>query len=913
MKSFVVILEGQANGGSVTIRVIADGVSADTVQTTRSGQRALFVLDSIFAQMKLPSYDVPLKRVDRDGELLLIIGADSVQTLTSDPGLEISEQEFDGELGLELGVTGGTVTPALAQPARSGSLPASDVAVLGHLERMIGSLADGSAATPKLLKAALDAHRTFAQGTLALLTGTPLPVEPNPGNGGNVALDSDSAQSVLTGLANSSVGVLQAAASLSDARGQQLAAAADKEKEAKKGGSTTGQPGSTPGAGGGSGSGPGNGSTPTQSSGGPNTGQPTGATTPTQAPTEDGTPVGPMYKPYGAPDTAYEPLSTPYQIKVTTLAGMTFVRGYFPDGKVFLSSGQTKTVVKNPDGSTSVAAKFENFTIPIDDAKFEAMVVRFRKQIQEENAKSESEAGWHADWPKIASNILSALPVIGQIKTVLEGLLGVDLITWEHLDDSTRAIYLLTALAFSPVGARMFQGLKSVSRTALGALKTAIEEDGMAVKALASAETKAALTEAEQLAAQAAKDTAEKGIETEVREFEAAATAEAEQGCTVHVCFGAGTLVTLADSTQAAIETIRAGELVLTRSILVGTEKTGGSPALQDPPRHVARAYARESQDCLRLVFEGGSKTSEVVCTREHPFAVNGDFRPASRLSPGMVVDTRDGRGARLVSRETLSGMRPVFNIEIADGHTYFVTDLELWVHNQCEKASQKQMEGYLTKNNVKQPYVDANGNPVSEPAFYKGKYIGKGRADVQAEIDTATAARDKLEETFRYDKSVYDEMTKAQEKVAELIKTRGSMTFPDAVIVENGETVALELKTVKVKGGVEARFNTSNPNVDYGLDVMEQAFQRSELLPKGIKQVLVIDMRAKFPQLFKLTGPALKNELDRLMTVYVKPALSQGIWATEDAAAVKDMWTDVRFLTGPDGGADIIGGFSLK
>jgi hypothetical protein len=28
---------------------------------------------------------------------------------------------------------------------------------------------------------------------------------------------------------------------------------------------------------------------------------------------------------------------------------------------------------------------------------------------------------------------------------------------------------------------------------------------------------------------------------------------------------------------------------------------------------------------------------------------------------------------------------------------------------------------------------------------------------------------------------------------------------------------------------------------------------------------------------------------------------------------AVKDMWTDIRFLTGPDGGVDLIGGFSLK
>jgi hypothetical protein len=915
MKSYAIVLQGQANGGSVTVRVIANGVAADTVQTTRPGQRPRQVLDGVLDQMTLPTYDVPVKKVDRDGGAMLIVGADSVQTLSNDTGLEIFEQAFDGEVGLKPGLKGGAIR-ALPMPVFAGNLPSSDLAVLSHLERFIGSMADGSAATPKLLKAALDAHRTFAQGTLAYLTGTPLPVEPNPGNGGTIALDGDSAQSVLSGLASSSVNVLQAVSNLADARSQQLAAAADKEKEAKKGGgATTGSPsGTTPSPGG-----SGGGATPAGDGAG--TGHPKEGTPDTGQPTDGGQQpyAGPKFKPSGAPDTEWEPLDPVCKVKVTTIRGMTFVRGYFPDGKVYLSSGQKATMVDDGRGHVWLEPQFEHFTILIDDAKFEAMIARMQEEIRAENAKAAAEEGWHADWPKIVSNLLSAVPVVGQIKTVLEGLFGVDLVTWEKLDDSTRAIYLLTALAFSPVGARMFRGLKAVSKSALGALKTAIEEEQGLARAMASVDqtaTKAALKEAEELAAQAAKETAEKGIETECRECEVAATAEAEQGCRVHVCFGAGTLVRLADETWSAIERIRAGELVLTRSVFV---LAGASDAFdaEDPPRHVVRTFAREAEDCLRLEFERDGKRAEIVCTQNHPFAVSGVFRPASTLLPGTIVDTRNGRGARLILREMLPGRRPVFNLEIADGHTYFVTELELWVHNQCERASQRQMEGHIARNPDKyaQPYVDANGNPVSEPAFYKGKYINKSRAEVQAEIDTAFKQKKRLEDAFNQGQATRSESEEAKEYWELLKKRRGDMTFPDAVVtdLETGETLALELKTVKVKGGVEGRFNYAHPDVDYGLTVMEQAADRARLLPSGMKQVLVIDMRAKFPQLFRLTGDAAKQELERLMEREVKTALSTGIWASADASVVKDMWKDIRFLTGPDGAVDLIGGFSLK
>jgi len=914
MKSYIVVLQGQASGGSVTIRVLANGVAADTVQATTSGQQPRNVVDSILNQMSLPTYDVPVRKVDRSGPAMLIVGADSVQTLSSDPGLEIFEQAFDGEVGLKPSLTGGTIPP----PASSspGPLPASDLAVLGHLERLIGSLADGSAATPKLLKAAMDAHRTFAQGTLAYLTGTPLPYEPNPGSQGNIALDGDSTQSVLTGLANSSSSVVQAVSSLADASSNLLIAASNKEKEAKKGGSGTAntpKP-TTPsvnGPGAGSGGGPGqSGGGPGQSGGG--NGQPAQGSAPY---------TGPKFKPAGAPNSAWTPLGTPRQIKVTTIAGMTFVRGFFPDGKVYLSSGQTPTIVDDGQGHVWLEPKFENFTVEIDNAKFEAMIAKFQEQIRAENAKAAAEEGWTADVPKIVSMILSSLPIIGQIKTGLEALIGIDLVTFEALDPTTRAIYALTCLAFSPVGARMFQGLKSVSKSALGALKTAIEGEKDVARALASldqAATKAALQEAEELATQAAKETVEKGIETEVREVESAATAEAEQGCRVHVCFGAGTRVRLADGTWSAIERIRAGQLVVTRSVLaMAGSGVFGPAAVEDPPRHVVRTFSREAADCVRLVFEGVGGRSELVCTREHPFAVGGVFRPASRISPGTRVDTRDGRGAKLLSRQTLSGRRPVFNLEIADGHTYFVTELELWVHNQCEKASQKQMEGHITKNPDKftQPFVDAKGNPVSEPAFYKGKYIGKGRAEVQAEIDAASAVKNRIATAYRQGKATRLAYQKAKDYVDLLQKRREYMTFPDAVVVEKstGETLALELKTVKVEGGVEGRFNYADPDVDYGLSVMEQTGARARLMQPGIKQVLVIDMRAKFPDLFKLTGDAARKELERLMETEVKPALSQGIWASESASEVKDMWTDIRFLTGPDGDVDMIGGFSLK
>jgi hypothetical protein len=74
----------------------------------------------------------------------------------------------------------------------------------------------------------------------------------------------------------------------------------------------------------------------------------------------------------------------------------------------------------------------------------------------------------------------------------------------------------------------------------------------------------------------------------------------------------------------------------------------------------------------------------ELVLTPEHPVYVPSDgWVPAGMLQIGNCVQTRAGP-AEVVSLDLVTGSFPVYNLEVSDTHTYFVTSALVWVHNGC-------------------------------------------------------------------------------------------------------------------------------------------------------------------------------------------------------------------------------------
>jgi CspA family cold shock protein len=152
-------------------------------------------------------------------------------------------------------------------------------------------------------------------------------------------------------------------------------------------------------------------------------------------------------------------------------------------------------------------------------------------------------------------------------------------------------------------------------------------------------------------------------------------------------CFGAGTLVLTTDG-LIPIETLEVGDLVLTRS-------------MPDEPlvaREVTQVHETPGKPILEvLIQEGGAAPELVEVTPRHPFWVEGDgWVDSDQLTPGDALSTADGDPASVLSVASTARTATVYNLTIAEHHTYFVGATETWVHNtgDCDDDRDKTEKG---------------------------------------------------------------------------------------------------------------------------------------------------------------------------------------------------------------------------
>src|SRR5205823_11287466 len=74
----------------------------------------------------------------------------------------------------------------------------------------------------------------------------------------------------------------------------------------------------------------------------------------------------------------------------------------------------------------------------------------------------------------------------------------------------------------------------------------------------------------------------------------------------------------------------------------------------------------------------------------EHPFFVhNRGWTEANRLQPGDLLESHDGKKVRVEEVVDTGCLETLYNVHIADHHTYFVSDVDwefsVWAHNACE------------------------------------------------------------------------------------------------------------------------------------------------------------------------------------------------------------------------------------
>ena len=139
---------------------------------------------------------------------------------------------------------------------------------------------------------------------------------------------------------------------------------------------------------------------------------------------------------------------------------------------------------------------------------------------------------------------------------------------------------------------------------------------------------------------------------------------------TANNCFTAGTLVLESDGYKP-IEEVKEGDTVWSWN-------QEQNDLVLEP---VQRLFRRTVNQLVVVNFG----TNQLETTMGHPFWVEGlGWVAASNLRPGEALTAFDGGIEKITSLRVESAPATVFNFEVKDTHTYFVTSDAVLVHNAC-------------------------------------------------------------------------------------------------------------------------------------------------------------------------------------------------------------------------------------
>ena len=192
----------------------------------------------------------------------------------------------------------------------------------------------------------------------------------------------------------------------------------------------------------------------------------------------------------------------------------------------------------------------------------------------------------------------------------------------------------------------------------------------------------------------------------------------------VGACFIAGTKVQTPDG-EKNIEDIQVGDRVYAHNTETG--ETG--------IKEVKNAFVREVNTLVH-VFVG---EEEIITTTNHPFYVVGEgFVQAGDLKVGSPLLLLDGTTEK-VSRiyvEALQTPVKVYNFEVEDWHTYYVSEEACLVHNLCSVGGSK--ADVLAQNRAK-------GRTFEQQEFAKFKSQNKNAVE-QITVKTSSGVRTRVD-----------------------------------------------------------------------------------------------------------------------------------------------------------------------
>jgi hypothetical protein len=147
-------------------------------------------------------------------------------------------------------------------------------------------------------------------------------------------------------------------------------------------------------------------------------------------------------------------------------------------------------------------------------------------------------------------------------------------------------------------------------------------------------------------------------------------------------CFAAGTSLYDSWTTAKPIEQFQVGDTILSRD----ENDPAGLPVL----KQVEEVFVGQAR--ILHLHAGGQV---LRTTALHPFWVEGKgWTEAERLKPGDRLGSHDGKGVVVRELYDTGETETVYNLRIADYHTYFVGcpawGWSVWAHNDCIKFDQR-------------------------------------------------------------------------------------------------------------------------------------------------------------------------------------------------------------------------------
>jgi RHS repeat-associated protein len=227
------------------------------------------------------------------------------------------------------------------------------------------------------------------------------------------------------------------------------------------------------------------------------------------------------------------------------------------------------------------------------------------------------------------------IPGVGNLKALVETIVGFDLVTGKKFKWYER---LMSGISIILPGAAALKN----------GLKAGLKASKIAVNAERTIEAENDIMKVEELS-ESALQRAGKAVES----------------CN---CFVGGTKVKT-DEGEKNIEDIDVGDKVLSK------DETTGEVATKE----VTATFKHETDEIYKIHV--GDQTIE--STFNHPFWVDGKgWTFVKDLKPGDLLVQSDGNTLKIDSIELEHKQATVYNMTVDDFHTYFVSNLGIWVHN---------------------------------------------------------------------------------------------------------------------------------------------------------------------------------------------------------------------------------------